>query len=263
MQLPRNEQEAHNRLVRLAQAGHSNAQYCLGCKYKNGEFVRKNPTLAIEWFEKASEGGSILARTALGDMYCMGTGVATSYSEARYCYELAPNNAVALDGLGHLYQDGKGVSQNEETAMELFQKSAELGYPPGLSNFGTLLYEQGRIEEALVQFEKGARLEQYLGGYRDPIVYCQKYTAICLANVYQQDMDGGNPDKDPFPLVLFWARRALMNGDDGAFLKPIELFAHSKCRHCGKPNPQMKCSGCRAVSYCNKVKSLHYAFIPG
>lgn len=261
MQLPKNEKEYHARLVRLAEAGHSHAQYCLGCNYKNGKSVRKNPTKAIGWYKKASEGGFIMSRATLGEMYQMGTDVARSYSEARYWFELAPNHAIALDRLGHLYRDGKGVSQNKGKAMELFPKSAEQGYPGGLSDFGTLLYEQGRIEEALVQFEKGAKLEQYLGRYRGYITYCQYSTAISLTKLHRKEMDGDDPAKDPFPLILFWARRALMNGDEGPLLKVIEPQAHSHCRHCGKPDPQMKCSGCRAASYCNKVRAAGRSWI--
>lgn len=208
--------------------------------------------MAIKWYEKAVEGGDTMSCAALGDMYHLGQVVPQSFTEAKKWYELAPNNAVAQNGLGHLYRDGKGVNQDSNKAFEYFRKSAEQGYPCGLCDYGTALYERGQIEDALVQFEKGARLEQYLGFYRRPVSQCQAHTALCLAKVKTKEMDG-DPADDPFPLILFWCRRAIKNGDDGSFLRQLEPIAHSKCRNCGESDPQSKSSKCRAASYCDKT----------
>ena len=49
--------------------------------------------------------------------------------------------------------------------MDLFRKSAEQGYPLGILNYGNALVEDKQYEAALIQFEKGARMEEYLLGY--------------------------------------------------------------------------------------------------
>lgn len=256
--LPDTQKQIHNRLVRLAEAGHMDAQYSLGQAYKNGsEFVRKDPGMAIKWLKMAVDNGDTKSCVTLGDMHHSGNDIPQSFTEAKKWYERAPNNAIAQNGLAHILRDGKGVPRDRERAMELFRKSAEQDLPSSLYVCGEELVLQGRIAEAKMQYEKGARLEKHIAEYPRHVALCQEQTAWCIVTLGTRDeQDGNNPANDPFPEALFWARRAVKNGLDERMLKQLEANVQCRCRHCKKPDPQAKCSKCRAVLFCDKVRFL-------
>ena len=86
------------------------------------------------------------------------------------------------------------------------------------------------------------------------IAECQRQTACSLFASAHWEIRTRH-ETDPFPAILFWIRRAVKNGNETAKSNrdEMEALAHRFCRTCLKPNPQMKCSRCRAVSYCNKT----------
>lgn len=247
------------RLKRLADAGHVHAQLSLGRIYMYGQLgVPKDTEEGMMWMKKAAETGHTTACALLGEYFHRGhDGLSQSYQDARLWYERGQSNAVVLVGLGTLYRDGKGVEKDETKALELFRRSALQNYPRGLLSYGFALYTAERFDEALVQFEKGARMEVHLCIYRRSIAFCQLYVAHCLLNIYKEYGQGKRATRgnDPLPLALFWARRSLANRNEKAkgFVDEMDASAHSKCRGCGKPNPKDTCSGCRAASYCGKV----------
>lgn len=73
-------------------------------------------------------------------------------------------DAQAMNNLGTLYDQGKGVEPDAGRAFHWFAESANAGNPSGMNNYGRML-EQGRgapanPEEAARWFDKAARLGQ-------------------------------------------------------------------------------------------------------
>ena len=253
MALPKSNAQIVQRLLNTANAGSSIAQYCLGCKYEKGDGVNQDSAKARIMFQRSAEGGCEASAAALGDIYHMGKGIPVSFEEAKHWYERAPNHAVALNGLGHLYRDGKGVSVDIDRAMDLFLKSAEQGYPPGILDYALLLQEKGMTEESLVWLEKCAVQEEWLKGYGRAIASAQLYVASSLLQLRLRD-SFDLPGQSPLPRALFWARRAQKNGNIDAVstVQNLESLARTRCGHCKRDNPANWCTRCKAVSYCGK-----------
>lgn len=241
------------RLVKLAEGGHSHAQYELACHYEDGSLgVLQDPAMALKWYKKAAEAGHSRACRILGGKYQRGDGIIQSYQEAEYWYENAGDNALALTEFGAMYLQGNGIQADKAKATELFCKAAEQGFPPGLAGYGLMLQQEGRFDEALTQFDTGARLERLLPQHLESIAICQFHTAECLL---VKDSFGDCALEDPYPLPLFWARMAEKNGygDAKLLVKKLETIVKAKCRVCGKAEPPVGCSKCRGAWYCNKT----------
>lgn len=62
-------------------------------------------------------------------MYINGNGVERNYTKAKECFEkaLAQGHMEAQTYLGYIYENGLGVSQDIDHALNLYSKSAESG----------------------------------------------------------------------------------------------------------------------------------------
>jgi len=78
------------------------------------------------------------------------TGTHENYKKAFEIWERVlssdPNNVKALNQLGNLYSNGKGVEQNKEKALALYRKAAELDFCPSIYNLGYELHQKGDAE---------------------------------------------------------------------------------------------------------------------
>lgn len=82
--------EAYCIMRPLAEAGDAEAQYNIGWMYLNGYGLRVNDTLALEWWEKASQQGHVDANFSIGMLYSLGDGeVAKDSTKAIDYYLLA------------------------------------------------------------------------------------------------------------------------------------------------------------------------------
>ena len=67
------------------------------------------------------------------------------------------NDAGATFALGNCYRRGEiGLQQNEETAIELFTKSADLGYSKAHYNLANIYDKRGNLKKAKFNFEAAA-----------------------------------------------------------------------------------------------------------
>jgi hypothetical protein len=246
--------DIRSRMRRLAEAGHVHAQYLLANELASTQAGhRKDPKAIVKWLKRAAEGGDTYACARMGDRYYDGEDVVQSYEQAKLWYERSGTHAMALHGLGMIYKYGKGVEKDGEKAREYFRQAAEQDYPEALADYGLSLYSEGQFEEALVPFEKCARMEEQLGRNRHIISTSQLTTSKILMKIRKPFTSSAN---NPYPPALFWLRRAAKNGHEEAKkdLETIEFAAHLFCSSCGKLNPKNKCTKCRAVSYCDKVR---------
>lgn len=136
-------------LTTLAETGDAGAQYALGQKYQNGDGVTKDISVAVQWYGKASDLGSIDARLRLGLFYKNGHGVD---KDAKRGFELIKSVAelghpFAQLVVGTMYLDGIGVDSNIASGIQWITTSAEQGdYLAQLSL--SEIYMLGRYDQA-------------------------------------------------------------------------------------------------------------------
>ncbi len=93
----------------LAENGDLNAAYYLGIHYYLGLGVKKNHTLARQWYEKAAVKGHLSAQLSLGTMYQDGDTVPQNFTTAYMWYYASAiqGNAVAPKKMNILFREKK------------------------------------------------------------------------------------------------------------------------------------------------------------
>ncbi|CAG8823853.1 60_t:CDS:1, partial [Gigaspora rosea] len=110
------------------------AQYFVGRCYEIGWNTRKNMKKAIEWYNKAGQGGCAIAECILGEYYYK----LHKYEQAFKLLKSAADkgNALAMNTLGTCYLKGYGTKVNRVKGFELFEKAAKMGLPASQYEFG-------------------------------------------------------------------------------------------------------------------------------
>ena len=103
--------------------------YLLASLYEQGKGVEKDMELALNYMQKASDMDYGPALCALGDMYYEGRGVNQNYDEAVALYERAYDvgelNENAAKRYALCYQDGKGGLEVNKAKAEEILKSVK------------------------------------------------------------------------------------------------------------------------------------------
>ena len=102
---------------------------------QNGDFA----TALREW-KSLAEQGFAYAQFNLGLMYDDGRGVPEDDGEAVKWYRLAAEqgHASAQNNLGLMYQKGQGVPKDYKTAVKWYKLAAEQGFPAAQGNLGVM-----------------------------------------------------------------------------------------------------------------------------
>lgn len=122
---------------------------------------------AIEYYEKASEGGMEEALLELGYLYCAGEYMQPDYAKGIEYYKRAADmgNTTALGNLGMSYCKGYGVEKDEKTGFAYFMKAAKGGHPDAMAQVSEM-YREGfgveKDEEKAVYWEKKAEAQRVL-----------------------------------------------------------------------------------------------------
>jgi TPR repeat protein len=145
--------------------------------YKGGTYISKNDRVAHVYYRKGGDHAAAL--TALGYMYQTGQGSEQSSAHAKEVYERAvellagrPPAAttvarlarMAPHQLGRMYEDGSGVSRDDQAAFRYYSKGRDAGEPWSVYRLG-LCYALGKgttqnlrwaltLFEAIVQRER-------------------------------------------------------------------------------------------------------------
>jgi TPR repeat protein len=100
---------------------------------------------SLDPVRRAADQGDAVAQHNLGLMYEEGRGVPQDDAEAVKWYRRAADqgNALAQDKLGVIYVQGRGVPQDDAEAVKWFQRAANQGDAIAQHNLG-LMYEEGR-----------------------------------------------------------------------------------------------------------------------
>ena len=124
----------------------------------NGWGTDADPAAAVDYFRRAADAGHAWAQYNLGHMYLDGRGIAQNPTAAFYYYFQAAEqrHERAMNLLGRCCEQGWGTPRNAAAAADWYRRSAEAGYFRGQYNWASLLRETGRIDEAVVWFERAA-----------------------------------------------------------------------------------------------------------
>jgi TPR repeat protein len=167
--------------------GVNEAQVIYGQMLLDGKVVKRNPTGALHWFERAARGGNVMAINMVGRCLDQGWGVAASPQLAAPWFLKAAErgldwgmynyatllilgrgvpqeralglywlrkavdlgHAKSINILGGFYEDGWEVSKNRAEARECYRLAAVGGDFRGQFNFARLLAEEGETQRAL------------------------------------------------------------------------------------------------------------------
>ena len=149
------------RLYRLAaEQGHADAQYNLGCLFKNGQGVAQDDVEAMRWYRLAAEQGLAKAQVLLGLGFNYGRGVKQDYVEAARWFRLAAEqgNAHAQYLLGVKLSNGQGVKKDYVEAARLYRLAAEQGYVHAQFQLGVKLSKGQGVKQDYVEAARWFRL---------------------------------------------------------------------------------------------------------
>jgi len=164
-----NYSEAEKWYLIAAEQGHARAQYNLAMLYVNGnQGVDQDYVVAEAWLYFASQAGFgeakkeivllkrqmsteqiTMAANRIGVFYQQGIGVTKNNEKAVSWYEKAArsNYAAAQFNLGLLYQKGMGVMHDESQAVAWYSKAAKQGHALAQNNLGVLLQKGVRGQQ--------------------------------------------------------------------------------------------------------------------
>lgn len=228
---------------KAAEQGHVEAQYWTGLYYRHGlETVAKDQSEGDAWFRKAAEKGHTGAMMKLG-RYHEAAELGDAYAqyqlgnqskdedptEAMEWYLKAFNNADSLDGwastageaayqIAKMYEEGKGVTQNDDIALSWLFRASEKGDPEAPWDIARR-YAKGlgvpkdakvaaewyvEAESRGQDFEwnglkevckaRGITLEEMLAAYRKAAETCEGW-AEYLGDLYEYGYGAVTPDK--------------------------------------------------------------------
>lgn len=157
---------------RSADAGHPRGQGILGYCYGEGFGVEKDESKAVDLYLKAAlqgeSGKSVIpiphtifrsshfaTSTPIVSMYNVahsyeeGIGIEQNIEEALNWYLKSANmgNCYAQNSLGYMYEEGIGVEKDEDVAVQWYKLSADQGYPWAQCNLGFCLQNGVGVEK--------------------------------------------------------------------------------------------------------------------
>jgi len=152
----RNPTLALNFFERAARSGDVMAINMVGRCLDQGWGVPASPHLAAPWFRKAAERGSDWGMYNLATLLILGSGVSQDRTEALYWLRKAADlqHAKSINLLGGFYEDGWEVQQDRMAARECYRASAVAGDFRGQFNFARMLAQEGEIVSALHWLKK-------------------------------------------------------------------------------------------------------------
>lgn len=146
-------------LAESAEKGNAAAARELGQRYKNGNGVDVDLTLAEHWWEKAAEAGDATSMWDLGYFHLIGKYLDRDPDKAIKWFEraAAAGSDEAAFELGLAYENGQFVPQDYDAAEVWLKKAAELGHPSAQSEL--VLLGQRRAHVARVVAHREAHAE--------------------------------------------------------------------------------------------------------
>ena len=136
--------------------GCAEARNMVGRCLENGWGCAPDLAEAAAWYDRAARAGQAWAQYNLGHLYLNGQGVTRDAARAFGLYRRAAEqgHGRAMNLVARCYEQGWGVGVDPAAARDWYEASAEGGYFRGQYNFGLILAEEGRLDEATTWLER-------------------------------------------------------------------------------------------------------------
>jgi hypothetical protein len=169
----------------------------------------------IKRWKELAEAGNAIAQVLYGRCFYLGVGgVEQNYATAVFWYKKSADQGDVRGqlNLGASYQTGNGVPKSTAKALELFKLAADQNYPPAIDAVGSVALNEGRDEEALRMFRRGAA-----GGYPQSM--------LGMGLMYQQGRGGLVKSEEE---AVRWFQQATDADFPAGMLKLGEAYANGR-----------------------------------
>lgn len=156
----------------------------------------------FEYYLSAAQAGDAAAAYEVAERYANGTGVKINYSCAAYWYSQAVKDYPAANrGLGDLYMEGHGVTQNVSEAQRYYELGSDYGDELSYERLADLEFRNGNKEKAIQMYDAlsapspavQARVAKYYIGkkkYQESAnIYMQMDSAALIDSNVKTDME--------------------------------------------------------------------------
>ena len=137
-------QTAIDRLRTAAERGHVKASVAMGDALLLGQGVAESQAAAMDWYRRAAESGSPVAYIRLGDVYSVRSGGLEAPRALEWYRKAADaNSAIAMVRLGKMFNEGRGVPQDQALAATWFSRAAAAGSSAAMVELSSLYSRAG------------------------------------------------------------------------------------------------------------------------
>jgi TPR repeat protein len=159
--------------------------------YEDGHaaYGRGDYATAFQFWKSLADQGSQSAQYGLGELYFQGQGVSQDNVQAAKWYGMAAASGyvTAQSRLGAMYDEGRGVPQSLSKAMKWYRKAAQQGDLPAQISLG-LIYGTGRgvpqnYYQAVKWFGLAAEQGDALAQYNLGLIYASGYDVVAKDDV--------------------------------------------------------------------------------
>jgi len=169
--VPKDFVKAANLYRQAAAQGNAKAMYNLGYIYHHAQGVPQDDVTAQKWFQQAADKGLPAAELEVGLAYFHGDGgLKQDFAAAAKWLFLAaqpttpqPQQSMAANALGNLYEHGSGLPQDGTQAVFWYTQAANAGQARAMANLGRIYSEGLVIKKDPVKSYMWTKLAMYLG----------------------------------------------------------------------------------------------------
>ena len=152
--------QAYHKLLPVAEAGDSRAQYVIGTFYYYGKGVAENHHTAATWFKRSAQQDLVDSQAILGHQYIHGDGIEKNLEKGLELLELAaskghPHACFTLGNIFHFPRHGK---MNRWKAIEYYKLAINYGSTLAKEYLADLFCENG---------DNGIALKLYLEAWEE------------------------------------------------------------------------------------------------
>jgi len=156
---PKDETAALAWFTRAAKTGAPEAMNMVGRCHENGWGTDIDLSVGADWYRRSAQAGHDWGQYNYANMLFDGRGMARDVVEAVAWYKRASaqGHVRAMNLLARCLEEGWGTPRDPAAAFDWYRRSAEGGYFRAQFNYGSVLAARGRIDDALIWFERACR----------------------------------------------------------------------------------------------------------
>lgn len=212
---PQNDTLAFNWCEKAAHQGQPYGMYSLAVAYQFGRGTRSDIGQAIASYIAASKLGLPEAAVQLGEIYRLGqNGIRIDYPEALKWYRIGADagNADGQFLMGLMYQEARGVSQNDAQAAYWYQKAAQQNHPNAQAQLAGLYARGSGVPHDLAQALRWAKPAAEQGNAEAQYLLATLYTS------------GVAPQTSDAQAFAWFTKAAMQNHADAQFQLGLMYF---------------------------------------